>query len=81
MSVLTRTPQNTNFLQPTKFLLTFSRIQDTQYFCQEINLPGISLGEVVRQTPYLDLYSPDTKLTYNPLDILEQMKENLLHPL
>ncbi len=77
MSVLTRTPQNTNFLQPTKFLLTFSRIQDTQYFCQQINLPGISLGDVIRQTPFLDLYSPDTKLNFTPLTISFTLDEEL----
>ena len=69
MTVLNRNPQNTNLLQPTKFLLTFSRIQYVQYFCQEVNLPGVTLGEVNRATPFLDMYSPGTKLTYNNLDI------------
>jgi len=69
MTVLTRTPDNTNPLQPTKFLLTFDKIRDTQYFCQTVNIPGISLGEVVRTTPFLDMYSPGTKLNYEPLDI------------
>jgi hypothetical protein len=69
MSALTRTPENTNLLQPTKFLLTFERIRATQYFCQTVNLPGVSLGEVNRATPFLDMFSPGTKLTYEPLDI------------
>ena len=69
MTVLTRTPENTNPLQPTKFLLTFKKIKDTQYFCQSVNIPGVSLGEVVRATPFLDMYSPGTKLNYESLDI------------
>ncbi len=69
MTVLTRTPDNTNPLQPTKFLLTFDKIRDTQYFCQTVNIPGISLGEVVRTTPFLDMYSPGTKLNYEPLQM------------
>lgn len=69
MTVLTRTPENTNALQPTKFLLTFNRIKDTQFFCQSVNIPGITLGEVDRATPFLDMYSPGTKLNYEPLDI------------
>jgi hypothetical protein len=69
MTVLNRNPQNTNPLQPTKFLLTFGRIQNTQYFCQTVNLPGVQLGEVNRATPFLDMYSPGTKLSYDPLDI------------
>lgn len=77
MTVLNRNPQNTNLLQPTKFLLTFTRIQAVQYFCQEVNLPGVSLGEVSRATPFLDMYSPGTKLTYDPLDITFTIDEEL----
>lgn len=77
MTVLNRNPQNTNLLQPTKFLLTFGRIPDTQYFCQEVNLPGVTLGEVNRATPFLDMYSPGTKLTYDPLDITFTVDEEL----
>ena len=67
MTALNRSPENTNLLQPTKFLLTFDRIRTTQYFCQTVNLPGVSLGEVNRATPFLDMYSPGTKLSYDPL--------------
>jgi hypothetical protein len=77
MTVLNRNPQNTNLLQPTKFLLTFSRISTVQYFCQEVNLPGVSLGEVNRATPFLDMFSPGTKLTYDPLDITFTIDEEL----
>jgi hypothetical protein len=69
MSALTRSPENTNLLQPTKFLLVFSRIGTVQYFCQSVNIPSIKLGEIVRATPFLDLYSPGTKLDYSLLDI------------
>ena len=69
MTVLNRNPQNTSPLQPTKFLLNFSRIETVQYFCQTVNLPGVTLGEVVRATPFLDMYSPGTKLSYNNLDV------------
>jgi hypothetical protein len=77
MTALNRNPQNTNFLQATKFLLTFSRISNTQYFCQEINIPGISLGEASRSTPFIELYSPGTKLTYDPLNITFTIDETL----
>ena len=69
MTVLNRNPQNTNLLQPTKFLLVFDRIPNVQYFCQTVNVPGVVLGEVVRETPFLDMYSPGTKLKYDPFDI------------
>jgi hypothetical protein len=77
MTALNRNPENTNFLQPTKFLLTFSRIVDTQYFCQTVSIPSISLGEVDRVTPFLDMYSPGTKLTYQPLEISFMIDEEM----
>lgn len=77
MTALTRTPQNTNFLQPTKFLLTFDRIKDVQYQCHSVNLPGATLGIVTRETPFIDMYSPGTKLVYNPLDITFYLDEGL----
>lgn len=69
MSYLTRTPQNTNTLQPTKFLLTFDRITTTQYFCQSVNIPGISLGQIQVPTPVYDYNVAGNKLTYNQFDM------------
>ena len=77
MTALNRNPQNTNLLQPTKFLLTFDRIGDIQYFCQTVSIPSVSLGEVNRATPFLDMYSPGTKLTYDPLNITFTIDEEL----
>jgi len=57
--------------------LTFSRIETTQYFCQSVNIPTITLGEVDRVTPFLDMYSPGTKLKYDPLDISFIIDEEL----
>ena len=69
MTVLTRVPENTNYLQSTKFLLTIDRITTTQYFCQSVNLPGVSLGKAEFNTPTLDMYVAGNKFTYSPLTI------------
>ena len=78
MTVLNRNPQNTNFLQPTKFLLTFNRVGALQYFCQMVNLPGLALDDIERPTPFINLYSPSTKLTYNPLNVTFIVDEDLV---
>ncbi len=62
-------PENTNFLQSTKFVLSFPRISNTQYFCQEVNLPGVSTSEILTPTPFVDLYVPGDKLVYEPLNV------------
>lgn len=77
MSVLNRNPQNPNFLQPTKFLLNFERLPGVTFQCQQVNLPGASLGVVTRETPFLDIYSPGTKLVYNPLSVTFSIDEDL----
>jgi hypothetical protein len=77
MSAINRTPQNTNYLQASKFLLSFDRITTVQYFCQEVNLPGVSMGKAQLNTPMLDIYSPGNKLTYNSLNITFTIDESL----
>jgi hypothetical protein len=77
MTALTRLPQNTNYLQASKFILTFDRIGDVQYFCQSVNIPGVNLGQASFQTPMLDLHVPDRKLVYNPFSIHFTVDESL----
>ena len=60
-----------------KFLLSFDRIKDTTYFCQTVNLPGVALGEVDRSTPFLDMFSPGTKLSYSPLNMNFILNEDM----
>jgi len=77
MTALTRQPQNTNFLQPTKFLLTFDRITTVQYFCQSANIPGVGLGEAPLNFPGLDVFAPGNKLEYSPFNISFLVDEKL----
>ena len=73
----TNKPENTNLLQPTKFLMTFPEITDTMYFCQKVNLPGIQLDSPVHVTPNLDLYVSGTKITYNTFDMEFLVNEDI----
>lgn len=77
MTVINRIPENTNPLQPTKFLLTFDRIGSVTYFCQEVNLPGVNLGHIVTNFPSLDVNNPGTKLSFNPLNVTFILDEEL----
>jgi len=78
MSVLSRTPQNTNLLQPTKFLLTFDRIGTVTYFCQSVNIPGVSVGQAPINFPSVTVYSPGNQITYNNLNISFLVDESLI---
>ena len=77
MSAFDRTPANTNFLQPTKFILAFNRLPTVQYFCQSVNLPGATLGFTELSTPLLEVPIAGTKLSYNEFDVTFIVDENL----
>jgi hypothetical protein len=47
------------------------------YFCQKANIPGVSLGMALQQTPNLDLYHSGTKIEYNTFDITFLVNEDL----
>mgnify|MGYP003339778652 CR=1 FL=1 len=66
MTALSRTPQNTNFLQPSKFILSFGRLPTVQYFCQEANLPGVDIGTTEFATPLINVPVAGTKINYDP---------------
>lgn len=78
MTVLTRNPLNPNPLQPNKFLLTFGRAPNMQYFCQNVSVPGISLSEIIRNTPFVDIYSPGEKAIYDLLNVTFIIDEALI---
>ena len=77
MTAITRIPQNTNYLQPTKYLLTFDRIGSVQYFCQAVNIPGVNIGQSPINLPSADIYAPGNKIMYNQLNIDFAVDEKL----
>ena len=77
MSAISRNPRNTNSLVANKFQVNFTRLPNMTYFCQSVSLPGLSLGEVPRNTPFIDLYSPGEKLIYDLLSFTFIVDEDL----
>lgn len=77
MTALTRNPINTDILQLHKFQMIFDRLPNTTYFCQEANLPGIAMSEVLRATPFVDLYIPGEKPVYDTFNITFLVSEDM----
>ena len=77
MTAITRNPTNPNPLQPNKFQLNFARSPNVHYFCQSINVPGISLSEALQTTPFVDVYAPGEKAIYDLLSITFIIDEEL----
>ena len=78
MTALNRNPSNVNLLQSTKFRVTFERLRGLTYFCQSANFPGVSLTEIVRPTPFVDLYHPGEKLVYDTFNVTFLVNEDLM---
>ena len=52
MSKLTDTqPDNLNQLSVVGFDVNFSRLPNTEYFCQRVNIPAVVLGETAQANP------------------------------
>lgn len=77
MGAIERNPSNRDILQSTKFKLNFMRLPGLTFFCQTVNLPGISLTEVLRPTPFVDLYVPGEKAIYDTLNVTMLVDEDL----
>lgn len=77
MTALTRNPSNIDLLQSTKFRVTFERLPGLTYFCQSANLPGLSLTEIPRSTPFVELYHPGEKLVYDTFNTTFLVDEEL----
>lgn len=65
MTIINSQPDNTNILQPTKFLVVFPRILGTQYFCQTVNIPGVSIDAFEQSTRFAILPVPGNRLSFD----------------
>ena len=77
MTALTRSPSNPNLLHPNKFQLSCSRLPNLQYFAQSISIPGISMSETMRPTPFVDLYPPGEKAIFDLFVVTFLIDENM----
>lgn len=77
MTAINRNPSNIDLLQSTKFRLNFDRLPGLTYFCQSANFPGVSLTEILRPTPFIDIYAPGEKMIYDTFNITFLVDEDM----
>ncbi len=71
------TPGNPNQLHPNKFVVSFAALPTIEYWAQSVNIPGLSIGEAIRHTPFIDISSPGDKLIINPFSMTFIVDEDL----
>lgn len=70
-------PENTSFLQSTKFTFVIPDLPFAKYFCQTVNLPGVSTSAASFETPFSKVNLHGDKLVYDPLTITFLVDEDL----
>ena len=70
-------PENINPLQSNGFMFGITKLPEVTYFCQEVNIPGVSLPEAVLSTPFSDVPIPGDKMVYDDLNITFLIDENM----
>ena len=73
-----RQPSKQDYADPTKFKFNIIKLPKVEYFCTQVNLPGISLADNYSQpTPFRNIPLPGEKLEYEPLAMTFLVDENL----
>jgi len=70
-------PTNINPLSPNGFLFNIQKLPKISFFCQSVNLPGITLGAPEFVTPFNIAPIPGETLTYDQLTVQFLVDENM----
>lgn len=77
LSSLTQMPENSSFLQPNKFTFTIPTLPFLKYFCQTVNLPGVSTSPVMLENPFSATFRHGDKLVYDTFSTTMIVDEDL----
>ena len=72
-----RQPSNINHLTPIAYRFNIRKIPNVVYFCQSVNIPGISFSSTVQTTPFSPINIQGDTLFYEDLTIRFLVDEDL----
>ena len=70
-------PTNINQLNVVSFATNFLRMPGINYFCQRVNIPGISLANTIQATPFSNIPIEGDVLEYEDLSIAFIVDEDM----
>ena len=76
MSIIDNQPANLNLLSGVAFRFTLNDVPNVTFFCQNAQIPGVSLGEVSIQNPLATIYKAGD-MVFEPLAIRFVIDEDL----
>lgn len=62
-------PTNINPLTSTGFKFVIDKLPEITFFCQEANIPGITMGDPMLANPFRSIPLPGDHLTYDTLNV------------
>lgn len=71
------TPSNIDLMSISNFRVDFAMLPHISYFCQNINVPGVSLSDIESGTHFAPLHIPGDKVNYEQLQISFLVDEDL----
>lgn len=77
MAAIENTPENKNFLSPLNFKFTLKRAPHVNFFLQKVNIPAITLKNVVYPNPMVNIPIHGDHIDYSTLDITFKVDEDL----
>ena len=69
--------ENRNFLSPTGFKFSLKRCPKTAFFCNQANIPDLTLGTAVQSSWLKDIDVPGDKIQFGDLNLRFLVDENL----
>ena len=70
-------PSVTNPLQSTGFVLQIVKFPELSFWCKNITIPTITLGEAIQETPFMAVYQPGTRPEFTTLNIQFMLDANM----
>lgn len=77
MTTITSVPAGLNPLSPNGFNFSISKVPNVTFFCQQANIPGITLGDPAFSTPFATAPVPGDHLSYDTLVVNFMIDEQM----
>jgi hypothetical protein len=73
----TATQLSTNYLKPNSFRFLIAKLPNVTYTCQSANLPALTLGSPMQQTPFVDVPQFGDKVAFGEFAIRFLINEDM----
>jgi len=70
-------PQSLNPLSPNGFKFDILKLPEVSFFCQQVNLPGLILGEPMLANPFASAPIPGEHITFDTLNVQFMVDEHM----